>query len=293
MPLRESFPNAGEAYLDVVSEDGWEYRIAFAGSRLADSFDMVRHFLHEEGYGDIPLPASAADLRLFRRHRQPQMLLFNDIWIRGRLHHRAAVLDQALCAVQRLQRHRHRFRRATWARLARKFSLAVLGAQHWRILATLAHVSGLVVPRLCVHAGSVVDPQPCAGRACLDAGTRAMARVFAALPALGRLPWPWLGGVQVVLHSRRPCCRGTIGTTPECMARSCHPIDTAFCAVQLCRNQCHRTSLAGEIAMYEWLCSKFPLSLVRFAYAVWYAGIMVLVLLLADKPAADFYYLHG
>ncbi len=45
--------------------------------------------------------------------------------------------------------------------------------------------------------------------------------------------------------------------------------------------------------MYEWLCSKFPLSLVRFAYAVWYAGIMVLVLLLADKPAADFYYLHG
>ncbi|MBP7272551.1 MAG: hypothetical protein KA974_01845 [Saprospiraceae bacterium] len=78
MPLRESFPNAGEAYLDVVSEDGWEYRIAFAGSRLADSFDMVRHFLHEEGYGDIPLPASAADLRLFRRHRQPQMLLFND-----------------------------------------------------------------------------------------------------------------------------------------------------------------------------------------------------------------------
>lgn len=45
--------------------------------------------------------------------------------------------------------------------------------------------------------------------------------------------------------------------------------------------------------MYDWLCKKFPRKLVNVVYGFWYAGLMMLILLLADKPAADFYYLHG
>lgn len=45
--------------------------------------------------------------------------------------------------------------------------------------------------------------------------------------------------------------------------------------------------------MYDRLCSMFPRWLVDLGYGAWYVGLMVLILLLADKPAADFYYLHG
>lgn len=45
--------------------------------------------------------------------------------------------------------------------------------------------------------------------------------------------------------------------------------------------------------MYDWLCSRFPKALVNLGYAAWYAGLMILVLVLADKPMADFYYLHN
>jgi len=45
--------------------------------------------------------------------------------------------------------------------------------------------------------------------------------------------------------------------------------------------------------MYDWLCSKLPRPWVNLLYGAWYASLMILILLLADKPAADFYYLHG
>ena len=58
MPLREEFPEAGSDYMGGTS-DGYEYQTIFAGSRLPASYDMVRQFLKEEGYGDLPIPKDA------------------------------------------------------------------------------------------------------------------------------------------------------------------------------------------------------------------------------------------
>lgn len=77
LPMRECFPAAGTEYLSGQS-DGWEYRSVFAGKTLSDTFDMIRRFLQEEGYGDVPLPANAAELKLFRRPRSPQLELFGE-----------------------------------------------------------------------------------------------------------------------------------------------------------------------------------------------------------------------
>jgi hypothetical protein len=77
VPIREQFPAAGTTYLGGHS-DGWEYRTVFAGSKLAYTYEMVKEFLREEGYGDVPLPESADDLRLFRRPRQAQLQLFGE-----------------------------------------------------------------------------------------------------------------------------------------------------------------------------------------------------------------------
>ena len=61
------------------SSDGYIYRTAFAGSSLQHSYDMVRQFLKEEGYADVPLPRDAKELSLFRlRTRNKQILLFAD-----------------------------------------------------------------------------------------------------------------------------------------------------------------------------------------------------------------------
>lgn len=68
VPMREQFPEAGSDYLGGQS-DGWEYRTVFTGSNLNYTYDMIRGFLREEGYGDVPLPETAEELRLFRRPR--------------------------------------------------------------------------------------------------------------------------------------------------------------------------------------------------------------------------------
>ncbi len=75
--LRENFPEAGSDYQGGTS-DGWEYRTVFAGGTLERSLEMVRNFLEEEGYGDLPLPASAAELRLFKLPRNRQTALFTE-----------------------------------------------------------------------------------------------------------------------------------------------------------------------------------------------------------------------
>lgn len=78
MALREDFPPAGSDYLGGES-DGYEYRTVFAGSNLETTFEMVCQFLKEEGYGDIPLPRNAEELKLFRLPtRNKQILLFED-----------------------------------------------------------------------------------------------------------------------------------------------------------------------------------------------------------------------
>lgn len=88
VPMREQFPPAGSAYMGG-SSDGWEYRTVFAGSKLTYTYDMVRQFLQEEGYGDVPLPASADELRLFKRPRQAQLQLFGE---RGYFHNPVKIL---------------------------------------------------------------------------------------------------------------------------------------------------------------------------------------------------------
>lgn len=78
MALRDDFPPAGSDYLGGES-DGYEYRTVFSGSSLANSFEMIRQFLREEGYKDLPLPRNAQELLLFRLPtRNRQILMFED-----------------------------------------------------------------------------------------------------------------------------------------------------------------------------------------------------------------------
>lgn len=78
MALREDFPPAGAEYLGGES-DGYVYRTVFAGSNLEQSYQMIRQFLQEEGYPDLPLPADVEELKKFRLPtRNKQILLFED-----------------------------------------------------------------------------------------------------------------------------------------------------------------------------------------------------------------------
>lgn len=78
MALRTEFPPAGTEYMGGTS-DGWEYQTVFAGSTLAASYEMVRQFLVEEGYEDVPLPATTEELLRFRlATRNKQILLFEE-----------------------------------------------------------------------------------------------------------------------------------------------------------------------------------------------------------------------
>lgn len=88
VPMREQFPEAGSNYLGGAS-DGWEYRTVFGGAKLAHSFEMLRQFLREEGYADVPLPENAEELRLFRRPRAGQQQLFGE---RGYVHNPIKIL---------------------------------------------------------------------------------------------------------------------------------------------------------------------------------------------------------
>lgn len=92
MSLREAFPGAGTQYLGGES-DGYEYRTVFAGASLAHSYAMIRQFLQEEGYGDVPLPKDADELLLFRLPtRNRQILLFED---NGYVHNPVKILFPA------------------------------------------------------------------------------------------------------------------------------------------------------------------------------------------------------
>ena len=78
MSLRQNFPAAGESYLGGES-NGYEYRTVFGGTKLEHSYEMVRQFLAEEGYAEVPLPKDAEELKLFRLPtRNRQILMFED-----------------------------------------------------------------------------------------------------------------------------------------------------------------------------------------------------------------------
>lgn len=78
MALREDFPKKNTEYIGGHS-DGYQYTTVFSGSSLAQSFQMVRQFLLEEGYDDIPLPKDAKELERFRfKTRSNQITMFED-----------------------------------------------------------------------------------------------------------------------------------------------------------------------------------------------------------------------
>jgi len=66
MALRHDFPPYGSRVLGGES-DGLIYRTTFAGSSIEASLDMVRTFLQEEGYADIPLPSTGDEMLAFLR----------------------------------------------------------------------------------------------------------------------------------------------------------------------------------------------------------------------------------
>lgn len=76
--LRAAFPDADTDYMGGQS-DGLVYTSVFAGSTLEATYNMVREFLQEEGYHDVPLPADVGELGCFRLpNRNKQLLLFED-----------------------------------------------------------------------------------------------------------------------------------------------------------------------------------------------------------------------
>lgn len=88
VPMRVQFPPAGSDYMGGCS-DGWEYRSVFAGAKLAYTYEMVKQFLLEEGYGDVPLPENAGQMRLFRRPKSRQLQLFGE---QGYIHNPIKIL---------------------------------------------------------------------------------------------------------------------------------------------------------------------------------------------------------
>lgn len=77
--LRRDFPPAGSDRYGGTS-DGYCLRIAFAAGRTDRSYAMLRDFLREAGYGEVPLPADEAELRRFRLppRMRVQLSLFGD-----------------------------------------------------------------------------------------------------------------------------------------------------------------------------------------------------------------------
>ena len=78
LPMRQAFPAAGDDYMGGES-DGYVYQSIFSGANLSATYSMIREFLKEEGYQDIPLPKDADELLKFRLPtRNQQILLFED-----------------------------------------------------------------------------------------------------------------------------------------------------------------------------------------------------------------------
>jgi hypothetical protein len=78
IPIREIFPAAEEDYLGGKS-DGNIYSTVFISKKGESTYDMIRAFLNDEGYRDIPLPLDFDELLKFRiPSRNKQILLFED-----------------------------------------------------------------------------------------------------------------------------------------------------------------------------------------------------------------------
>ncbi len=63
--IRRNFPVRGEE-TEGGQSDGYCFRISFCAGRLDRSYELLRSFLREQGYGDVPVPAELEELRQFR-----------------------------------------------------------------------------------------------------------------------------------------------------------------------------------------------------------------------------------
>ena len=78
MYLRTAFPRFHGEHKGG-SSDGYCYRSCFAGATLEQCLALIREFLKEEGYGELPLPKDAEELKMFRLPtRNRQILMFED-----------------------------------------------------------------------------------------------------------------------------------------------------------------------------------------------------------------------
>lgn len=79
MPLRDKFPDPGSESEWSDEIDGYVYKSVFSGATLESSYEMIRQFLQEEGYGDIPLPKDVKELEMFKLIvRNQQVIMFGD-----------------------------------------------------------------------------------------------------------------------------------------------------------------------------------------------------------------------
>ena len=64
MTLRENFPPYGSEVLGGTS-DGLVYTTAFVGTSLTASLELIRLFLDEQGYSEVPLPRTGEEMLAF------------------------------------------------------------------------------------------------------------------------------------------------------------------------------------------------------------------------------------
>ena len=64
MTLRENFPPYGSEVLGGTS-DGLVYTTAFVGTSLAATLELIRLFLDEQGYPEVPLPRTSEEMLAF------------------------------------------------------------------------------------------------------------------------------------------------------------------------------------------------------------------------------------
>lgn len=64
MTLRENFPPYGSEVLGGTS-DGLVYTTAFVGTSLTATLELIRLFLDEQGYAEVPLPRAGEEMLIF------------------------------------------------------------------------------------------------------------------------------------------------------------------------------------------------------------------------------------
>lgn len=78
MSLRTSFPTQAGDY-DGGHSDGYCYTTTFTGANLDACLRLIKQYLQDEGYGELPLPKSAEELMRFRiPTRNRQIMMFED-----------------------------------------------------------------------------------------------------------------------------------------------------------------------------------------------------------------------